>query len=323
MIMGKQPGFVLAVRRPADLADVHAEMQKLIALVQCNADAVLITDTQGLIVHVNAAFEIMTGYRRDEMVGQTPRILKSGLQSPDFYASMWMRLCSGDEFRGLFINRKKSGETFHAEQTIRPFVDRFGHITHYVATAKDISARVRMSQHPESLANHDSLTGLPDRNLFLDRLQREVARARRTQLGFALLCLVVDHFKAVKDHFGHAAGDELLHTLAGCLTHCVREEDTVARLGDDEFALILVDSARRAGVRSVLDKILRSVGDAALRDDASASSPVSIGVAVFPEDGHDENTLLKAAETAMNRAKAVHGNCYRFASLEPPSSPSL
>lgn len=296
-------GLVLELRQSSAEGAAQSELRRLIAAAEFSTEAVLITDTDGLIEYVNPAFELMTGFAPDEVVGQTPRILKSGALGADFYAQMWSTLRSGQEFNDHFLNRRKGGETFYAQESIRPFVDRFGTIVHYVATLRDVTAQMRAYERLDYLANYDPLTDLPNRNLFLDRLHQEVARATRACQCFAVLFIDVDGFKAINDHFGHATGDALLRTVGEHLKRCIRAEDTVARLGGDEFVMILVDVTNPDGLASVIDKV-RLVGKHIALDDGGAAVSLSIGVATFPDDGDEEHQLLKAADRAMYLAKA-------------------
>lgn len=295
-------GYVVSLRVPASDDGSKIDMQRLIEAASASAEAMLITDLDGRITYVNPAFEALTQYGCAEVLGRTPRILKSGAQGPKFYTRMWAALQSGGEFSALVVDRRKNGETFHAEESIRPFVDRFGNITHYVATLRDVSLRVRLHERLDYLANHDTLTGLPNRNLFEDRLRQELARCNRSHGGFTLLFLDVDGFKAINDHYGHAAGDKLLRTVGTRLKQCVRDSDTVARLGGDEFALILVGMTDRASLDTVLDKIA-TVGACVALGDMQISVSISAGVATFPDAGHDGESLLEAADSAMYRAK--------------------
>ncbi|MFO1319351.1 MAG: diguanylate cyclase [Burkholderiales bacterium] len=303
--------FVLSLRQAAGTIDPPSrDLSRLVDRIQQSADAVLIADVQGVITDVNPAFESLTGFGRDDALGQSPRILSGGEHPQAFYEDLWAQIRAGREFRGRFINRKKTGEIFHADETIRPFVDEHGQVTHYVATVRDVSATVRSSEALEYLAHHDSHTGLVNRRLFLERLRHEMAGARRSGVGFALLCLDVDRFKSINDHHGHAAGDALLMAMAHRLTQCVRQVDTVARLGGDEFAVILVHATQPAEVAGVADKILRALGEPVRFDGVDLASTVSIGIALFPGDGSDEHSLLRTADAAMYRAKAGCGNSW-------------
>ena len=172
---------------------------------------------------------------------------------------MWGALRSGVEFRGVLINRKKSGELFHEEKVIRPFFGSDGRVTHFVSIGRDVTDRIREMEDLTRAATHDSLTDLPNRRLFFDRLGQALRQAARRGTGLAVAVVDIDRFKAINDLHGHLAGDAVLQGVASRLQRCVREEDTVARLGGDEFGLILLDATDPAVVAALLEKILRSI----------------------------------------------------------------
>lgn len=277
-----------------------------------SADSVCITDSNGIIVYVNAAYERLTGFAFGEAVGKTPALVKSGLHSPLFYVRLWQELKQGLEFHGTFVNRKKDGDLFHVETHVRPFVDYDGNITHFVATGRDVSASVQSKQRLGYLATHDHLTGLPNRILFKERLRRQFAYARQHGGGFAVCILDVDKLKPVNDCYGHPAGDLLLKSVGSTLQDSVRKEDTVARLGGDEFGLILAGASQREDVERVLGKLIASLGVGTTIEGQCLPTSLSIGASLYPLDGGDEKTLLALADLAMYRAKASGGGDFRF-----------
>ena len=292
--------------------DGEPELQKLAWSVEQSSDAVVISDADGVIHYVNPAFEAMTGFARSEVLGRTPRIVKSGHHSADFYRGMWGALRSGVEFRGVLINRKKSGELFHEEKVIRPFFGPDGRVTHFVSIGRDVTDRIREMEDLTRAATHDSLTDLPNRRLFFDRLGQALRQAARRGTGLAVAVVDVDRFKAINDLHGHLAGDAVLQGVASRLQRCVREEDTVARLGGDEFGLILLDAADPAVVAALLEKILRSIAVPLAVDDHAIAMSVSIGASLSRADEGDGRELMQRADEAMYRAKRAGGNCYRL-----------
>ena len=264
--------------------DGEPELQKLTWSVEQSSDAVVITDAAGFIQYVNPAFEAMTGFAHSEVLGRTPRIVKSGHHSTDFYRSMWGGLRSGVEFRGVLINRKRSGELFHEEKVIRPFFDADGRVTHFVSIGRDVTDRIREMENLTRAATHDSLTDLPNRRLFFDRLGQALRQAARRGTGLAVAVVDIDRFKAINDLHGHLAGDAVLQGVASRLQRCVREEDTVARLGGDEFGLILLDATDPAIVAALLEKILRSIAVPLAVGDHAIAMSVSIGASLYPAD---------------------------------------
>jgi diguanylate cyclase (GGDEF)-like protein/PAS domain S-box-containing protein len=306
-----------AILRPDLEGHVGVDLQRYLRAIESRIDAVAIADHTGAVRHVNRAFEALTGYARDEVLGRHVHFITNGERGPEHFARVVEQLRNGCEVHGLHVGFQRSGAKFHAEESVRPFVDADGCITHYVFTQRDASARVAAARQLEHLAHHDHLTGLPNRVLFGDRLGRELARATRNGTGLALLCLDLDGMKSVNDEHGHVAGDELLRAVARRLEGCLRKEDTVARLGGDEFAVIVAGTIRREDVVAVLDKVHPAVGGEILIDGSRATTSLSIGIARFPFDGSEQRGLLWAADHAMYRAKRAGGNRYCFADDRP------
>lgn len=284
---------------------------------QC-PDAVLVTDQAGRIVYANPAFERMTGYASSELAGRTPAVLKSGLHEADFYRELWAALLAGREFRALFANRKKSGEPYYEDKIIRPLFDEQGRVTHFVSFGRDATERARQFQRLTHAATHDSLTDLPNRSLFLDRLDQALRNAARRAEPFTLAILDIDRFRDTNNTRGHLAGDAVLRAVAARTRACVREADTVARVGGDEIAMILV-GAGEADAASVLAKIVAANAAPLVHDGAELRATVSVGAAGYPDDAVERETLRKHADAAMYDAKAAGGNRYRFW-LKPPAA---
>jgi diguanylate cyclase (GGDEF)-like protein/PAS domain S-box-containing protein len=285
-----------------------------------SADAVIVTDREGVIQHVNAAFEAMTGYARVEVIGRTPALLGSGHQSREFYCALWASLKNGREFRGIFVNRRKSGETFHEEKTIRPLVDEHGRITHFMSTGRNVSGRVRLMERLARAATHDPLTDLPNRGLFYDRLDQAVRHTARTGNPFAVLVVDIDRFKAINDVFGHVAGDAVIRAVGERLQRCVRAADTVARIGGDEFGVLLLDQADAAVAARVLDEIVHAFAAPIDVEGRPIAVSVSVGACVAPAGGADAHTLVRWADRAMYGAKRAGGSGYRLSAKAPEAA---
>jgi len=288
------------------------DLPRLQARVAQSHDAVSITDRAGAIVYVNSAFEALTGYLSDEVVGKTYTLVKSGLHPRPFYANLWSVLQEGREFRSVFVNRKKNGDLYHEEKLIRPFVNARGEATHFVSVGRDVSDTIRTVKRMKYLATHDLLTGLPNRALFEDRLRQEFAHAKRLGNGFALCFLDVDKLKPVNDLYGHSVGDQLLRVVAGALKASVRDTDTAARLSGDEFGLILAGVSRLEDAQGVLAKIFASLRHEAAGPGCQHAPSISVGACLYPQAGIDERMLLVCADQAMYRAKAEGGGGYCF-----------
>jgi len=292
------------------------QMQKLSHALEQTADAVMITDRQGAIEYVNPTFEEVTGYRFAETLGRQPSLLKSGRQGAGFYDNLWKTILAGEVFNDVFINRRKDGSLYYEEKTITPLTDADGRITHFVATGKDITERMQTQERLAYMAQHDPLTELPNRTLLIDRLKQSLAGARWRARRTAVLFVDLDRFKTINDTLGHEVGDRLLQQLAERFQHSVREGDTVARFGGDEFVILLDDVASEDDVAGVAQKVLDALDAPFQVDDRTLYVTASIGVSLFPGDGEDASTLLKNADIAMYRAKEMGKNTYQFYSAD-------
>ncbi|AUH52113.1 diguanylate cyclase [Chromobacterium sp. ATCC 53434] len=275
-------------------------------------EGIVITDRNGVIQSVNPAFSRITGYSREEALGKTPALLKSGKQPPEFYRQLWNNLLRDGRWQGEVVNRRKGGLLYTEHLSITAIRDGAGECLHYVAVFSDITQRKQAEERLHFLANHDALTSLPNRTLFLERLQGALERAGASGHGVALLFIDLDRFKLVNDTLGHHAGDQLLIRIARALQLQLRPGETVARLAGDEFTVLLEDiggEAQAAGrAQQVLDAITALSGAAGQQMFISAS----IGISMFPDDGRDADTLLVHADTAMYLAKERGKNGFQF-----------
>jgi diguanylate cyclase (GGDEF)-like protein/PAS domain S-box-containing protein len=276
------------------------------------AEAILITDDKGDIVDVNAAFTDITGYARSEVIGQNPRIMKSGRHSKEFYQNMWDSLAANGIWRGEIWDRRKNGEDFPKWLSISASRNESGRLTNYVAVFSDITGKKADEDKLEQLAHFDPLTGLPNRVLFQDRLYTALARAKRDKDLMALLFVDLDKFKQVNDSLGHRVGDMLLKEVSKRLLHSVREIDTVGRLSGDEFTVILSDIASQEDVEMVASRIVKSVGAPYFFEGHELFVSASVGIAIFPTDGDTSADLLRNADIAMYHAKEIGRNNYQF-----------
>ncbi|OHX14253.1 diguanylate cyclase [Chromobacterium sphagni] len=275
-------------------------------------EGIVITDRNGLIQSVNPAFSRITGYSREEALGQTPAMLKSGKQPPEFYQQLWRGLLRDGRWQGEVVNRRKGGLLYTEHLSITAIRDADGECLHYVAVFSDITQRKQAEERLHFLANHDALTSLPNRTLFLEKLQGAVERAAAKGHGLALLFIDLDRFKLVNDTLGHYAGDQLLVRIAGQLQAQLQPAETVARLSGDEFTVLLegVDGVAQVAGRAqaILDAITELSGAAGQQMFVSAS----MGISLFPDDGREADTLLVHADTAMYRAKESGKNGFQF-----------
>ncbi len=307
------PSVCVVTIQAVQTGGVMPLQDRLYAVLEQMPISVLITDTQGLIEYVNPTFLKSKGYAADEVLGLTPRILKSGQMDSRVYAQLWTDLKSGRVWRGEFENRRKDGSLLWERTTVTPLRDEHGVVTHYMAVNEDVTKRKAAETRVWHQANHDTLTDLPNRVLFQDRLAQAVAWARRRHNQVAVLFIDLDHFKTVNDTLGHGVGDELLRQTAGRLRECLRDTDTLARLGGDEFTIVLVHDGRDRDNALVAQRILEALRKPFLVGDGKeVLIGGSIGITLFPQDAQDVAGLVRNADTAMYRAKASGRNTFRF-----------
>jgi diguanylate cyclase (GGDEF)-like protein/PAS domain S-box-containing protein len=310
-------GRLVVLRDVTGLKRVEEAIRKLSTIVEQSPVSIVITDREGIIEYVNPSFLVQTGYTSEEVLGKNPRILKGGDQPAEFYAELWRCIQDGDVWRGEFHNRKKNGDLFWESASISPIRNSRGEITHFAAIKEDITEKKRLIEQLQERAHHDALTGLPNRTLFFDRLNQAMARATRDRYYFGLLYLDLDGFKEINDTHGHEAGDHVLRGVADRLTSCLRGADTVARMGGDEFTIILATLSQRKDAGQVTEHILDVLSRPfILPDGCSVRLGVSIGISVFPDDADDAVNLLNRADAAMYKAKRSGKNTYCFGERE-------
>lgn len=286
---------------------------RLAASVFANSyDGILITDADGVIVDVNPAFSRITGYPKEEVIGAKPNILASGRHTPAFYAAMWQALRAEDFWQGEIMNRNKSGKLLVELLSIAAIRDDDGNLQHYIGDFTDISRLKEHEAELERIAHYDVLTGAPNRRLLADRLGQAIPRARRNGKPLAVCYLDLDGFKRINDQYGHEAGDRLLIKITQRLQAILREEDTLARMGGDEFVLLLTDLPSAQECHLVLDRALEAIGRPVLIDGVEVSVSASIGAAMSPPEGLDGDILLRHADQAMYRAKEAGKHRYCF-----------
>jgi len=278
------------------------------AIFDATDEAMLITDARQTILSVNPAFERVTGYSAAEAIGHTPKMLSSGRHDAPFYTDMWGTLLREGHWHGEIWNRRKNGELYVQRITLSVLRDEDGQVVNYVAVFGDITNSRREADRIRHLANHDSLTRLPNRVLLQDRIEQALAQASRGDGKAALLFLDLDGFKAINDRMGHLAGDRVLEAVAGRLCGCVRESDTVARIGGDEFVILLPQIRSICDAEKLGAKLLAVLSEPFVFPEGGAKVGVSIGIAAYPGDGDDGDALLAAADGAMYCAKRAGGN---------------
>ncbi len=302
----------LFTRYRQNIDERNARLRVWAKVFESGTEAMLITDPASRIIEVNDTFTRITGYTRDEAVGQTPRLLNSGHHDAAFYRAMWESLTRTGAWAGEIWNRRKDGSVYPEWLSITAAHDENGQITNYVSAFSDISERKAYEVRLRHLAEYDPLTKLPNRTLLRDRLTHAIGLAARKGGKIAVLFLDLDRFKNINDSLGHAIGDQMLIEAARRLRSAVRGSDTVSRLGGDEFVLLLTELETPDHAAHVAEKLLQVVAEPFSLEGHELNVTPSIGIALFPEDGADPDALLKNADTAMYHAKENGRNNFQF-----------
>ena len=286
---------------------------KLAASVFTHAhEGIVITDATGCLVEVNNTFSRITGYSREEALGNNVRILKSGRQNPEFYAAMWRDLIKLGHWHGELWNRRKDGTVYIEKLSIAAVSNVDGEPRHYVGLFSDITELKEHQHQLEHMAHYDALTGIPNRVLLADRLEQAIAQSQRRGRGIAVVYLDLDGFKDVNDLHGHESGDQLLIAVAQRLRDTLREGDTLARLGGDEFVAVLTDLGDQDEWVTILARMQQAAASPIQIRQHTLQLSASLGVTLFPQDGSDADTLLRHADQAMYQAKQAGKNRYHL-----------
>jgi len=289
-------------------------------VIESATDGVMITEPDLTIVSINRGFTEITGFTSEEIVGKKPDLLKSGKQDRDYYERMWRTLEETGQWQGEIWDRRKSGEIFAAWLRIAAIKSESGAVGHYVGVFTDYTERKLKEQKLEFLANHDPLTGLPNRVAFSDRLEMAVDRARRSSLSVAVMYIDLDRFKPINDELGHHMGDAVLQEVAHRLRSCVRKVDTVARLGGDEFVIIMQELPSYKVAESAAEKILSELSRPIIAVGNECRISASIGACLYPYDGEDTSTLVKIADAVMYQVKDSGRGAVKFNSASYPET---
>ena len=313
---GEELGLINVIADINERKQTEAELRIAATTFEAQ-EGMTITNASGVILKVNRAFTDITGYRAEEVVGKSPRLLASGRHDKAFYAAMWAAIGRSGSWQGEIWNRRKSGDVYPEWLTITAVKADDGTTTHYVGTFADITLRKAAEDEIKHLAFYDPLTRLPNRRLLLDRLHQALATSARSTHGGALLFIDLDNFKTLNDTLGHDKGDILLQQVAQRLATCVREGDTVARLGGDEFVVMLEDLSDNpleaaTQTETVGEKILATLNQTYRLAGHEHHSTPSIGVTLFSAHQSSVEELLKRADLAMYQAKAAGRNALRF-----------
>jgi len=291
---------------------------KLAASVFTHAhEGIVITDTRGDILDVNHAFSRITGYSRDEVLGKNPRILKSDQQGPEFYKNLWRKLVENGYWSGEIWNRNKNTEIYAEHLNISRVQNNDNETQHYIGLFTDITEKKYHQQQLEYIAHFDALTKLPNRLLLADRLYQALSQSQRRHSKVAVIYLDLDEFKSINDNHGHDIGDRLLSRLAGDMQNALREGDTIARIGGDEFAVVLIDLSSIDDSIPLLERLLEAASQVVTIEGIDFQISASIGVTFYPQaEEIDSETLLRQADQAMYQSKLKGRNRYHIFDAE-------
>jgi len=304
--------FSVFARDITERKRTQRELHLIAEVFRNTSEGIVITDPNGVIINVNDAYCKITGYRRDEMIGSTPGKLKSDRHDKSFYQRMWATLIKEGSWVGEIWDRRKNGEIYPKWLNINAIHDENGSLTHYVGTFSDISELKGIEHKLEKMAYFDPLTGLPNRSLFKDRLENEINNCRRFGQRCAVLFLDLDRFKLINDTLGHAIGDELLVEVSRRIETKVRSNDTIARMGGDEFTLLLSRIPNADAAAMVAQNIIHAMLEPICLRSEEIRVGASMGIAIYPEDGLNYETLMRHADTAMYEAKSSGRGQYHF-----------
>ena len=308
--------FYVVVRDISARKNAERTLYLAAQVFENSRDAILLSDRHRHIIAINRAYMEITGYHSDEMIGQGLSVYRSGVEDESFFREIWAQIDATDHWQGEIWARRKSGELFPAWLAMTAIRDTHDEISNYMGILSDITERKRSEEHTRHLAEHDFLTDLPNRVLLLDRLSLALTAARRNSSMLAILFLDLDRFKHINDTLGHQVGDLLLKEVAARLLKCVRKVDTVSRQGGDEFVIILADIGGIDHAAHVAETVRNAITQPYQLGEHQLHVSTSIGVAIYPSDDDDIDTLVKNADIAMYHAKESGRNNFQFFSAE-------
>lgn len=308
----EQKTWMTIIRDITERKKIEQGLRLMSRIFEDSHDAIMVTDTEANIIDVNASFTLITGFNKKEVIGNNPRLMKSGVHPPSFYAAMWSRLKAYGKWSGEIWDKRKNGEVYPKWLSVSAVKNDQGITTHFVGIFADITSRKQAENRLKHLAHYDPLTGLPNRTLFMEKLNWAIDWANREQRQIALFFLDLDRFKLVNDTMGHQVGDQLLIEVANRLRLCVRKVDIVSRLAGDEFTIVLTNIDNFNNIAEIAQKVLDAFIQPIRLNNHDFFVTTSIGITTYPDDGKDTHKLLKNADTAMYHAKSMGKNVYQF-----------
>ncbi len=313
---GQPVRFIGIARDITEQRATEERLKQAIAVFECTHEGVLITDHTNTIVHINPAFSQITGYSAEEVIGQTPRMFKSGQHSPEFYQAMWNTLASNDQWSGEIWNRRKSGEILPQYQTIRLIRDENGFISHNVAIFSDISILKDSQSELNYLSLYDPLTGLANRSHLYERLKTSLLSAIELQKNSTVFLIDLDHFKNINESLGHSIGDQLLQAVAQRIAKNLNSKCILARIGGDEFVVICESIGTPAEAAIMAQQIIKASKEPFTLDNNQLFISASVGICLFPRAGNSVEEIMRNADSALSKAKASGRETFAFYSSE-------
>jgi len=292
--------------------EYEKQLEQMAIVFDTAVESIIILNSKGIIEKVNPAFTVITGYKPAEIIGKSPKILRSEKHKESFYIGIQKKLFRTGLWQGEIWNRKVNGETYPEWLSVTCIKDNTGSILHYVLVGHDITELKRSEEKLKHQVYHDSLTGLPNRELLKDRIDMALAYSTRHKTKLAILFIDLDNFKNINDTAGHQVGDVYLRKIAEMLSCSCREEDTVSRIGGDEFVILLPDAEHDNSAEKVAKRIFKAFNTHVVIDEYKLSPSASIGISIFPENGNNPTDLLRAADMAMYHSKEKGKGSYAF-----------
>ena len=291
--------------------DSEQERKILSTAIEQSSVVILITDIEGNIIYVNSAFEKITGYSRDDAMGKTPRILKSGLTSPEIYEKMWFTISNGGTWNGEQINKRKDGSLYYEDSRITPIYNKEGKLTYYLAVKHDITERKLLETKLKEIAIRDPLTNTYNRWYLMERFHQIIDNYKRVKNPFSLVILDIDFFKEINDSYGHQAGDYILTNFANIVNQNIRSYDIFGRYGGEEFILLLPDTDKE-NAYILVKRILNIIRNKPfIYEDIGIKLTFSSGIIESSEISLDKvsvDELIKVADSRLYEAKQTGRN---------------
>ncbi len=312
----EKPAILAQFRDITERKQTETYLRLQTSAMDAATDMIFITDAKGRVIQVNKSFEIETGHRFTEVFHKTTQFLAPDEKSEGELTLMWKRVLSGNTWRGEINMMRRDGSQHVYDMSVTPVLDETGRVQNSIAIMRNVTDKKQTEEKLNFLAHHDPLTGLPNRVLFMDRLRQRISLAKRKNEKLAVMFLDLDRFKEINDSLGHKCGDTLLQIVSDRLQECLRESDTIARMGGDEFTILLSEVASQDDAHVVARRCLDCIAEPMEIEGTEIIISASLGIAMYPDDSKDASGLLKAADISMYRAKEQgrnHIQCYTAA----------